>query len=85
MGLIEFEQAVLELEEVRIVIRAPLGVDLGRYNYDRKAANNASVTEWLDQRVRPLIGDFGVVVVDGKGATPHGRTKMSTLRESYER
>lgn len=81
----EIEQAVFDLEEVRIVIRASVREHLGDFDYDRKAAGNSSVTDWLDQRIRPLIGAFTVVVVDGTGALPHGRTKMETLRASYGR
>jgi hypothetical protein len=84
MKPVEIEQAVLEKDEVRIVIRAPVSVDLGDYFYHRKAADSASVTEWLEQRIRPIIGNYDVVVIDGNGASPHGRTKMGTVRASYE-
>jgi hypothetical protein len=79
----EIEQAVFDLEEVRIVIRAPKREALNDFDYDRKAAGNTSITDWLDQRIRPLVGDHQVVVVDGTGALPHGRTKMDKLRASY--
>jgi hypothetical protein len=81
----EIEQAVFDLEEVRIVIRADVRAELGDFTYDRRAAGNASISDWLDQRIRPLIGKHGVVVIDGSGALPHGRTKMEKLRESYVR
>ena len=80
----EIEQAVLGMDEVRIVIRAPANARLGDYSYKRKAADNASVTEWLDQRIRPIASGHEVVVIDGNGASPHGRTKLATLRASYE-
>jgi hypothetical protein len=79
----EIEQAVFDLEEVRIVIRAPATERLGDYPFARKAASNTSVTEWLQQRVMPILGDNAVVVIDGSGRIPHGRTKMETLRASY--
>jgi hypothetical protein len=79
----DIEQAVFELEEVRIVIRASVNEDLGDYQYDRKAAGNSSITDWLEQRIRPLLNGHSVVVVDGSGALPHGRTKMEKLRASY--
>jgi hypothetical protein len=81
----ELEQAVFELEEVRIVVRATASADLGDYSYERKAAGSASISEWLEQRVKPCTDGFPVVVIDGSGALPHGRTKMSRLRASYER
>ena len=80
----EIEQAVFELEEIRIVIRADTTKQLGAYQYARKAAENASISEWLEQRIKPIIMGNSVVVVDGNGNVPHGRTRLSTLRASYE-
>jgi hypothetical protein len=79
----EIERAVFELEQVRIVIRAPVRMDLGEYEYERQAAGNASITQWLEQRIYPLVEGNGVVVVDGTGALPNGRTKMENLRATY--
>jgi hypothetical protein len=81
----EIEQAVFELEEVRIVIRAPIKARLGDFLYARQAANNASISEWLNQRIKPLVPDHTVVVVDGTGTLPNSRTSMATLRQSYVR
>lgn len=81
----EIEQAVFDLEQVRIAIQAPTKTPMGDFDFKRKAAGTASITEWLQQRISPLVGEFGVTVVDGTGAIPHGRTKMETLRDSYSR
>jgi hypothetical protein len=81
----EFETKVLELEEIIIRVRAPSGTKVEDYDYERKAAGNQSISDWLDGRIKPLIGDNEVDVLDGNYATPHGRTKLETLRASYER
>jgi hypothetical protein len=81
----EFETKVLELEEIIIRVRAPSGTKVEDYDYERKAAGNQSTSDWLDCRIKPLIGDHEVDVLDGNCATPHGRTKLETLRASYER
>ena len=80
----EIEDSVMKMDEIRIVIRAPSNAKLGDYIYQRKAADNASVVEWLDQRIRPIVSGHDVVVIDGNGASPHGRTKLATLRATYE-
>jgi hypothetical protein len=80
----QIEQAVFELEEVRIVIRAPINEELDDFQYDRKAAGNSSITDWLEQRIRPLVHGHAVVVIDGTGVSPHGRTKMERLRQTYD-
>lgn len=81
----EIEQKIFELEEVRVAIQAASNVACGDYEYLRKAAGNASISEWLQQRVYPIVNGCGVTVVDGTGAIPHGRTKMENLRASYAR
>jgi hypothetical protein len=79
----QFELAVLSLEEVRVVVRGPSTAKVKGYDYERSAAGNTSITSWIATRIKPLIGDFEVVVVDGSGVVPHGRTKLSNLRDSY--
>jgi hypothetical protein len=81
----EFETKVLEREEIVIRVRAPSGTKVEDYDYARKAAGNQSISSLLDGRIRPLIGDYEVDVLDGNYATPHGRTRLATLRASYER
>jgi hypothetical protein len=84
MKVVEIEQRIFELEEIRIVIRESMShdFDLG-YDYQKKADKSASITEWIATRVRPIVGNREVVVIDGSGAIPHGRTKLSKLRDSY--
>lgn len=85
MNIWELEQAIYEREEVRIVVRGPIRTQVDDYQYQRAASGTSSVTEWLNQRVYPLTGTHEIVVIDGNGAIPHGRTRMATLRASYER
>jgi hypothetical protein len=80
----ELEQAVFDRDEVRIVVRARRGTQLGDYNYARKAAGAATLAHWLGQRVTPLLAGHEVVVIDGWGTRPNGRTKLINLRASYE-
>ena len=83
----EFERKVRELEEVTIVIRAPSSAMVDDYDYEKKAAGTTSLTDWIDTRIKPRLGglEFAVVNSEYVADTPHGRTKMSTLRDSYER
>jgi hypothetical protein len=85
MKVWEFEQAVYDREEVRIVVRAPIRTVLGSYSYARAASGTTSVSQWLQQRISHALNGHEVVVLDGNGAIPHGRTSMATLRSSYER
>ena len=85
VSVAEFEAKVLVMEEIVIRIRAPSGSKVDDYDYERKAAGSQSTTDWLNGRIRPLVGDYEVEVVGGDYASPHGRTKLDTLRSSYEK
>ena len=81
----DFEAKVLAQEEIVIRIRAPAGTRVPDYTYERKAAGNQSTTDWLDGRIKPLIKGYEVTVIDGDYTAPHGRTRLDTLRSSYEK
>lgn len=85
ISVAEFEAKVLAQEEIVIRIRAPSSAKVSDYTYERKAAGNQSTTDWLEGRIKPLINNYEVVVVDGDYTTPHGRTKLDRLRNSYEK
>ncbi len=80
----EFEEKVLAREEVVLVIRAPTSHQVKDYEYERKASGNSSITDWIEQRVRPCIGNLEFTIVNGTYTHPHGRTKLETLRNGYE-
>jgi len=80
-----FEEKIFELEQVVLTIRAPSGEMVEDYPYERKAAGNTSVSDWLEGRIKPLIGQKEVVITNGDYSVPHGRTKLSTLRDGYEK
>jgi hypothetical protein len=81
----EFEEKVLKKEEVVVVIRAPSGAQVEDYEYERKAAGNTSVTDWIEQRIKPCISGHEFTIVSGDHTHPHGRTKLETLRNGYEK
>lgn len=80
----EFEAKILEKEEIVLVVRAPADTFVNDYNYERKAAGNTSVKDFGEGRIKESIGDLEFSIVNGNHTAPHGRTKLSTLRESYE-
>ena len=77
------ERQVFELEEIRVVIRAPKNELLDAYNYLRKTPASTSVTEWYSNRLKPLLGNYEAEIIDGRGNIPHGRTNIETVRNSY--
>ena len=85
MRVSEFEQAVFDTEDVVIRIRAPLAKEVDDYEYERQASGATSVTNWLETRSLPKLRENQVSSVDRNGQTPHGRTKLETLRSTYER
>jgi hypothetical protein len=81
----DLESKILEKEDIVVRVRAPADTKVNDYDYKRKAAGTQSVKEWLEGRVIPLINGHEVVVVGGDYTAPHGRTKLDTLRETYEK
>ena len=81
----EFEEKVLAKEEIVLMLRAPTGAKVEDFEYSRKAAGNTSVTDWIEQRIKPCIGDVEFTIVNGQYGHPHGKTKLETLRNSYEK
>lgn len=85
VSVAEFEAKVLEKEEIVIKVRAPAGTMVQDYDYSRKASGAQSTTDWLEVRIKPCIEGHEITIIDGDYSTPHGRTKLETLRNSYER
>ena len=85
MTIHELEQKIFEIEEFRVVIRAPHWEQVGDYDYQRKADRGGSLSNWCRSRLEPLLNGRQYLVLDGICGIPHGRTKLETLRASYER
>ncbi len=80
----DLERQIFELEEIRVVIRAPRETKFDSYNYERKAAANSSISDWYNTRLKPILGsDFDAEIISGYGTSPHGRTKIENVRNSY--
>lgn len=83
ISIAAFEQKVFEIEEMRIVVRGNPNDLVEDYDYNRATSARTSITKWLENRVRPCVGDNVVVVIAGEGTIPNGRTHVSNLRKSY--
>ena len=83
ISISELESQIFDKEEVRVIIRANKDQTVERYPYSRKASVTTSVTDLIENRIKPLVGNAEVVVVNGEGLHPHGRTKVETVRNSY--
>lgn len=82
----ELEKQIFEKEGITVVIRAPSNEKVDNYPYERKLADNKNISDLRD-RINKAIGsrglDYSIVLGDGN-ALPHGRTNMSTARDSYK-
>jgi hypothetical protein len=85
MNVQDLETKVWEIESIRIVVRAGINENVGNYNYRNAAQDTWRVTQLLDNRIKPKIGGYEVIVIEGNGEEPHGRTILRTLRNSYRR
>ena len=74
--------------EVRILHLAGADVrgdrmGLPQYSYHRAAENDITVKTWKETRFRPSYPGFEVDVVDGRGNSVQGNTKLGTVRDTY--
>ena len=83
ISIAAFEQKVFELEEIRVVVRGNPNDLVDDYDYGRATSSRTSITKWLDTRVKPCVGDHAIVVIDGEGTIPNGRTHVINLRKGY--
>ena len=85
MTIKEFEGIVWQIDGVRVVIRATPDVQVDDYTFKNAFQSNLSVTKFLNVRILPFVRGYEAFVIDGKGEIPHGRTLVSSVRESYGR
>ena len=55
------------------------------YGYHRAADNDITVETWKATRFRPSYPGFEVDVVDVRGNSVQGNTKLGTVRETYDK
>jgi len=56
---------------------------LPQYDFRHAAADDFTVEHWKETRFRPSFPGFEVDVLDGRGRSVQGNTKLSTVRASY--
>ena len=85
MKIHEIENKAWSMDGVRIIIRGSENEDLNDYTQRNATQANWSVTKYIETRIKPLIGDKEVIVLLGDGEQPHGRTLLSSVRDSYKK
>ena len=54
-----------------------------QYGFRHAADNDFTVEHWKETRFRPSFPGFEVDVLDARGRSMQGNTKLSTVRASY--
>jgi hypothetical protein len=57
--------------------------NLPGYHYGRALKGSANVREWIDRRFKTAYPGFDVEVFDADGRHMHGRTRLTTVRDTY--
>lgn len=79
----EFENAVWELEGIRLVVRADRFEEVAAYGFESAFPGERDLADLINTRIRPLLGDKDFAVIDGRGQLAQGGTHMSSIRQSY--
>lgn len=80
----DFEEKFWEIEHIVIVLRCSPTTEVGEYDYKRAASGDTTLSELKNNRLAELA-EMGIsyVIHDGDVAEPHGKTKLSSIRDSY--
>lgn len=81
----EFEERVLQVEGISITLRCPANTEVEAYPYKRASRDDTTLTEFKKLRLASLTNEnIPYVIHDGSTEEPHGKTKLSSIRESYK-
>jgi type I restriction enzyme M protein len=84
----QVEKRIEEVEGLQVRFLSPDGTDPSRrrvddYRYVNAANKALTVAKWRKSRFTRSYEDFGVEVLDGDGNPVHGKTLLSTVRDTY--
>jgi len=85
MKVREFEKAIWQKEQIRIVIRTHEETEVNDYDYVNKAPSNMRLDEFFERRIDPYTGEKEVVGIKGDGEIARSNTTLRTLRASYNK
>ncbi len=83
MTIVELEKTVWEQDGIRIVVRDRSLTKVDVYPHKNAAKENWSITQFLRNRITPLVEGREVAVVEGSGRVANGKKLLKTIRESY--
>lgn len=78
----EFEDKFWDVEGIVIVLRCPEDTEVSDYTYERAASGNTTLSELRRGRLSAL--EVPYVIHNGEAEEPNGRTKLETIRNSYD-
>jgi len=82
MTVEELEKKVWNQDHVRIVVRDRSNAKVKDYNQKKAAKENWRMSQFLNNRIAPLVKDREVAVIGG-GKIPNGNMKLKMIRKSY--
>lgn len=84
------ERKIRRIEGFRVRILHLTGIDVRgdregvpQYHYHRAADNDITVESWKESRFRSSFPGFEVDVMDARGKSVQGNTKLETVRDTY--
>ena len=86
------ERKIKRIEGFKVRVLHLRGVDvrgdrggMPPYGYHRAADSDITVENWKATRFRPSYPGFEVDVIDARGHSVQGNTKLGTVRQTYNR
>jgi hypothetical protein len=66
-----------------VIVRAFSNDTVSDYDYKKGSQERWNITKLIKTRIKPKIGDHEVIVIQGNGKQPNGRTILKTIRNEY--
>lgn len=80
-----FEEKVLEIEGIVIIIRCDTNTEVPNYPYNRSLAGKYTTTQFKEIRLSHLLPGHEYIILGGDLKEPHGNMRLDTLRDSYKK
>ena len=84
------EKRIWDIEGFQVIFRHLDGRDIRgdmkdvpMYLYERAAKNNYSIARWIQERIKLNYPFCNVEVLRGDGRIAQGKTRLSTVRDTY--
>lgn len=85
ISVLNLEYKIYQIEEIRVLIRAPPNLEVHDYLFKRKAKDDMMLSNWIENRLIHCIGSLHFSIFDPRCFEPNKHTcTLGNLRKAME-